>query len=64
MRAPLEALIAGLVEAEKLVGEAIVVLVGESALKDLQLRPDYAVSVGGALIGFIEVKAPGNTRTP
>ena len=33
--------------------------VGETSLADLKTRPDYAVTRRNALIGFIEVKAPG-----
>jgi hypothetical protein len=32
--------------------------VGETVRTDLGTRPDYAVVVHGALVGFIEVKAP------
>ena len=39
-------------------------LVGETTLSHLQTRPDYAVSVGNALVGFIEVKAPGKGCDP
>ena len=40
-------------------------LVGETRLADLMIRPDFAVTRKGALIGFIEVKAPekGPIRT-
>jgi hypothetical protein len=33
--------------------------VGESSVADLKTRPDYAVSAHNALVGFIELKAPG-----
>lgn len=36
-----------------------VTLAGEVPLVDLRARPDYAVSVGGALVGYIELKKPG-----
>ena len=39
-------------------------LVGETTLSHLQTRPDYAVSVNNALVGFIEVKAPGKGCDP
>jgi len=39
-------------------------LVGESSLADLKTRPDFAVSYADALIGFIEVKAPGKGADP
>ncbi len=41
-----------------------VVFVGESALSALQVRPDFAVLAGGALVGFVEVKAPGKGADP
>ena len=41
-----------------------VVLVGEKSLSDLRTRPDFAVQVNKALIGFIEVKAPGKGADP
>jgi hypothetical protein len=39
-------------------------LIGETALADLKTRPDYAVTVDNALVGFIEVKAPGKGADP
>ncbi|NEV88860.1 N-6 DNA methylase [Streptomyces tendae] len=39
-------------------------LTGEVPLVDLRARPDYAVSVGGALIGYIELKKPGRGADP
>ncbi|WP_421990565.1 type ISP restriction/modification enzyme [Qipengyuania sp.] len=41
-----------------------VVLAGEKSLADLHTRPDFAVSVRKALVGFIEVKAPGKGADP
>ncbi|MGH3721643.1 MAG: hypothetical protein ACRDRI_22905 [Pseudonocardiaceae bacterium] len=35
-----------------------VVPVGEAMLSDLQVRPDYAVQVDGAICGYIEIKKP------
>lgn len=63
LRAPLEGLFK---ELSTLVGlqEATVTLVGESALGALATRPDYAVTVHNALVGFIEVKAPGKGADP
>ena len=63
LRAPLEGLFK---ELSTLVGlqEATVTLVGESALGALATRPDYAVTVRDALVGFIEVKAPGKGADP
>ncbi|MGH3852451.1 MAG: hypothetical protein ACRDR6_02920 [Pseudonocardiaceae bacterium] len=31
----------------------------EAMLSDLQVRPDYAVQVNGAICGYIEIKRPG-----
>jgi hypothetical protein len=66
LRGPLEALIPALAAAAGVAGE--VVLVGETALSDLKTRPDYSVTLGigkaRALIGFIEVKAPGKGFDP
>ena len=39
-------------------------LVGETTLADLKTRPDFAVTVSKALVGFIEVKAPGKGADP
>jgi hypothetical protein len=63
LRGPLDSLIQDLAEAGGLpVGS--VRLVGETGLADLKTRPDFAVTVGNALIGFIEVKAPGKGADP
>ncbi len=43
---------------------ASLVLVGEQSLSELRTRPDFAVKVHNALIGFIEVKAPGKGADP
>ncbi|MGH6925777.1 MAG: type ISP restriction/modification enzyme, partial [Propylenella sp.] len=61
LRGPLETLIQDLAA---LVPIASVDLVGETSLADLKTRPDFAVTVGNALIGFIEVKAPGKGADP
>lgn len=63
MRAPLEALFQGLAALAGL-PDASVTLVGESTLGALATRPDYAVTVRNALVGFIEVKAPGKGADP
>jgi hypothetical protein len=61
LRAPLEKLVETLGE---IAGLLPVVLVGETTLGDIRTRPDYAVTVGKALVGFIEVKAPGKGADP
>lgn len=62
LRAPLETLFAAL--AAEAIPAAAVHLVGEASLADLKTRPDYAVTANKALIGFIEVKAPGKGADP
>ncbi|MDD4919030.1 MAG: N-6 DNA methylase [candidate division Zixibacteria bacterium] len=63
LRTPFESLLKDMAE---LCGipRAKVVAVGESALGDIKTRPDYAVTVGGALVGFVELKAPGKGADP
>jgi len=63
LRAPLETLFQDI---GQLIGLAATdaVLVGETSLADIMTRPDYAVTRQGALIGFIEVKAPGKGVDP
>src|SRR4051812_48713040 len=56
LRGPFEQLIAQLGSSAK-VGD--VVLAGEYHLAEDRIRPAYAVHVGGALVGFVEIKAPG-----
>jgi hypothetical protein len=41
-----------------------VAAVGESSVGHLKTRPDYAVSVHNALVGFVELKAPGKGADP
>lgn len=63
LRAPLETLIRDL---GVLLGypPGSIVPIGENSLSDLKVRPDYAISRQKALIGFIEVKAPGKGADP
>ena len=63
LRNPLEQLVAAMTE---LCGQARskLALIGESSLSELHTRPDFAVSYANALIGFIEVKAPGKGADP
>jgi hypothetical protein len=42
----------------------VVTAVGESSVASLKTRPDYSVTVHKALVGFIEVKAPGKGADP
>lgn len=63
LRAPFERL---LLDAATLVGLPLgtVVAVGETALAAERSRPDYSVTLRNALIGFVELKAPGKGADP
>jgi hypothetical protein len=63
LRAPFETLASDLAELSGL-ERKVVSIVGESALSDLKTRPDYAVTVRNALVGFVEIKAPGKGADP
>jgi hypothetical protein len=63
LRAPFEQLLGDLSELSDL-GKAAVSAVGESSVSDLKTRPDYAVTVHNALVGFVELKAPGKGADP
>lgn len=63
LRAPLEHLMADMAEI-LLFKPGHVVAIGETTLSALKTRPDYAVKVSNALVGFIEVKAPGKGADP
>jgi hypothetical protein len=63
LRAPLDALVLDLAELAGLPAGKVH-LVGETSLADLKTRPDFAVVVSNALVGFIEVKAPGKGADP
>jgi Type ISP C-terminal specificity domain/N-6 DNA Methylase len=63
LRAPFERLLEDLAALAGLPKSAVVA-VGETKLGDLKTRPDYAVTVHGSLVGFIELKAPGKGADP
>lgn len=63
LRNPIEQLFATLA-AECGLATGAVTLIGETSLSDLRTRPDFAVQRNKALIGFIEVKAPGKGADP
>ena len=63
LRGPLETLITEIAALLDF-GPDAVVPVGESSLSDLKSRPDYAVTVENALVGFVEVKAPEKGSDP
>lgn len=63
VRAPFEELLHALGELANLPRNKVA-LVGESSISDLKTRPDYAVSVHNALVGFVELKAPGKGADP
>ena len=63
LRNPIEQLFAAL---SLVIGlpKGALTLIGEKSLSELRTRPDFAVNVHKALIGFIEVKAPGKGADP
>jgi len=63
LRAPFEQLLSELAELCN-IPRAAVTAVGESSVNDLKTRPDYAVTVRSALVGFVELKAPGKGADP
>ena len=63
LRAPFERLLEDLAALGGL-SPGTVVAIGETALSELRTRPDYAVTLHGALAGFVEVKAPGKGADP
>jgi hypothetical protein len=63
LRAPLEQLLADMAGLCSL-PESAVTAVGETSVSNLKTRPDYSVTVHKALVGFIEVKAPGKGADP
>ena len=63
LRTPIVALVKALAPLSGLAGHDAE-LVGETKLADLKVRPDFAVTRKGVLIGFIEVKAPGKGADP
>jgi len=63
LRGPLDALLKDMAQLTGIPSGAVE-LVGESTLADLSTRPDFAVTVHHALIGFIEIKAPGKGADP
>ena len=63
LRAPLEGLISDIAGFLGLPSDKIAA-VGETSLAALKTRPDYAVTLNSALVGFIEVKAPGKGADP
>ena len=63
LRAPTETLIRDLALCCGLPASAVH-LVGETTMAELKSRPDYAVVVSGALVGYIEIKAPEKGADP
>lgn len=63
LRGPLEQLLADLCHASERHPERMT-MIGETSLAELSVRPDYAIEYDNALIGFLEVKAPGKGADP
>jgi hypothetical protein len=63
IRAPFEQLLIRLGEVLNLPAGSVVAI-GEVSASGLKTRPDYAISVRNALVGFVELKAPGKGADP
>jgi hypothetical protein len=63
LRAPFEHLLADIAELSHFAA-GTVTAVGESSQTELKTRPDYAVTVQKALVGFVELKSPGKGADP
>lgn len=63
LRAPLEGLIDDLTELCGFPRKAVEA-VGESTIATLKTRPDYAITLRNALVGFLEIKAPRKGADP
>lgn len=63
LRAPFETLLEGMAILSRL-PPGSVRAVGESSIGHLRTRPDYAITVSNALVGFVEIKAPGKGADP
>lgn len=63
LRAPLERLISDLSEIAGHPAGAVK-SIGETHLAEDRIRPDYAITLHNALVGFVEVKAPGKGANP
>lgn len=63
LRGPLDAMVRAIAEICGLPAGSVH-LVGETSLSDLKIRPDFAVTVNNALVGYIELKAPGKGADP
>ena len=63
LRSPLEGLVADLAQLAGLPRDAVAAI-PETTLSELSTRPDFAVTLRNALIGFMEVKAPGKGADP
>ncbi len=63
LRAPFEHLLGDFAELCQL-SRSSIAAVGESSIRELKTRPDYAITVRNALVGFVELKAPGKGADP
>jgi hypothetical protein len=63
LRAPFEQLLLDMAALTGLPRDKVVP-VGETRLAEQHIRPDYAVTVHGALTGYVEIKAPGKGADP
>ena len=63
LRAPFEQLLTDVATLCKFPAKSVVA-VGESFQNEIKTRPDYSITVHKALVGFVELKAPGKGADP
>jgi hypothetical protein len=63
LRAPFEQLIEDIATLCSFPAGAVIA-VGEASQRELKTRPDYSITVNKALVGFVELKAPGKGANP
>ncbi|MEU5441444.1 hypothetical protein [Streptomyces griseofuscus] len=60
LTAPVEHLLRGMVSRQRLK----LIVHGQSRIKELGIRPDFAIACGGRTIGHVELKQPGSGADP
>lgn len=63
LRTPFSVLLEDLAEVAG-IPRSTVTAVGETSLSDLKIRPDFSITVHSALVGHVELKAPGKGADP
>ncbi|WP_416977416.1 hypothetical protein [Streptomyces sp. T028] len=60
LTAPVEQLLRGMASRQRLT----LVVHGQSRVKELGIRPDFAITSGGRTLGHVELKQPGSGADP